>query len=523
MLFSADGRAIFTHDQSTLKRWDATKLVETASAPAATHRVAQHPTEGWLAVRDGATTRRLHPKTLRPAGPPLNTAGRLFAFSPCGRSLVVADGRSVWVWDLAGDRQAQRLRAPDEEYAHPSGVSDLALSPDGTLLATASDTTRSVRLWDLVSGRLLAEVPIGAGETRLAFDPRGASFAVLADDRALVYEVSRRHEQAVAARRPFPLQGLAMAADGPLACVSEGPQAGHGEVSFWAEPNPARAPDRGFAFAPADPGAAYPLALSADGRWLGVAGAGGRNLTLHDTRGEAGPKTAALTADTRSLAFAPDGRLWAAVGEEVRAWDVPSLEAAASWKNSLGLVVRGVSAMRAVSAGRRWVVAAGQDGIARVFPAGRGSLTPAASRELSRLPLRSVALSPDETLAVVGSDTGQRWLLRVPSAEVVAELPASGDAVEALAWAPNDLVASGCRNGKVTVYRREGDRLSELLTARHPRSLRGLSFDGRRLAVLLAGERGVRVWHLDRLRQRLVELGLGAGLEVLGSQSSDPG
>jgi hypothetical protein len=32
--------------------------------------------------------------------------------------------------------------------------------------------------------------------------------------------------------------------------------------------------------------------------------------------------------------------------------------------------------------------------------------------------------------------------------------------------------------------------------------------DGARLAVLLAGDRAVRVWNMERLRQRLDELGL---------------
>jgi hypothetical protein len=36
--------------------------------------------------------------------------------------------------------------------------------------------------------------------------------------------------------------------------------------------------------------------------------------------------------------------------------------------------------------------------------------------------------------------------------------------------------------------------------------------DRRRLLVLLQGERAVRVWHLDRLDERLAELGLAAGL-----------
>ena len=38
-----------------------------------------------------------------------------------------------------------------------------------------------------------------------------------------------------------------------------------------------------------------------------------------------------------------------------------------------------------------------------------------------------------------------------------------------------------------------------------------LSADGRTVAVAVQKERGVRLWHLDRLRKRLAALGLEGG------------
>ena len=56
-----------------------------------------------------------------------------------------------------------------------------------------------------------------------------------------------------------------------------------------------------------------------------------------------------------------------------------------------------------------------------------------------------------------------------------------------------------------------------MLTLHTPAAVRWLAFhpDGVRLFVLLDRERAVRVWHLDRLRDRLAELGLANGLEVI--------
>jgi WD40 repeat protein len=162
-----------------------------------------------------------------------------------------------------------------------------------------------------------------------------------------------------------------------------------------------------------------------------------------------------------------------------------------------------MSSIRDVAPGRRWVVAAGQDGTPRVLRAGDAGVQ--ASGPMADSPLRSAALNPSETLAAVGTEKGEVLLLAVPSGEVVARLTAHHDAVTALTFAGDGLLVSGGRDRTVRLTACNGAAPRELFALRTGGPVEGLALapDGRSLAVLVQHERGVRLWHLDRLWPRL--------------------
>jgi len=100
------------------------------------------------------------------------------AFSPDGRLLAASSWEpyeqktedSVWLWDIAS---GQLVRGFGAEGGYPATL-DLAFSPDGRLLATAS-RDQKVQLWDPSMGKLLYTLE-GGGYT-VKFSPDGSLLA----------------------------------------------------------------------------------------------------------------------------------------------------------------------------------------------------------------------------------------------------------------------------------------------------------------------------------------------------------
>jgi formylglycine-generating enzyme required for sulfatase activity len=166
-----------------------------------------------------------------------------------------------------------------------------------------------------------------------------------------------------------------------------------------------------------------------------------------------------------------------------------------------------------LAAGRERVAAGARKGSVYLLRAKDASQE--SSRQVADSPVRCVAFNGDETVVAAGTDQGDLRLLRVAGAEVVARLTPHRDGVTAVSFAGNGLLASGSHDKTVKLWRWDGEALTELLTLRQPGPVRWLGFhaDGVRLFVLLEDERAVRVWHLDGLRSRFLEMHLDAGLE----------
>ncbi len=315
-------------------------------------------------------------------------------FSPDGRTVAAGERRfdettKRWdsfidLWDTTALTERRRRIPGDWVW-----LWDLAFSPDGKVLATASRDSEimdgntligadkgSTRLWDTATGRELRRFPVDRLDFgSLAFSPDSKLLAVTVSDGTVrFYDVTSRQER-------LPRLG----------------------------PEPARLLGRDIKDGPSETRQIIRLAFSPDGTIL--AGGDGHlsdfslaNIHLWDVaRGQERLRIPAHQQHVSSLSFAPDGKTLASTGGEpvVRLWDVASGRELVPQSGH-----RSGARSLVVSPADGTVFTAGDDGTIRQWD-------PSSGRELGLIaqlngPVESLSVSSDgETLLIGGSTVTQ--------------------------------------------------------------------------------------------------------------------
>jgi WD40 repeat protein len=358
---------------------------------------------------------------------------------------------------------------------------------------------------------LEADVVVPKALNAVAFHPDGRSLAVATEDQTLHYELNGGGGHAVVAQHAAVVRDLAVSADGrTLVTLAAARPVGAENVlalwplggqlpaspSFrWEMPGPAR----GFHTLAMHP-CRSAVCCTSEKKVLCREPFDGRTHTC-----------GSFDPELKRLCFAPDGILWAAAGHEIRCGRVSQPSLSVCFRNEFSARDAGY-VFYSVAAGRHWALAGRRDGKVFLFDA-------AARRQrvhwrVCTSPVWSVALSPDERLALVGTELGKLRLLSLPSGEVVKDFPDHGDCVTGVAFAGAGLLVSASQDGTVRLWRPDGEPLLTLAVLGPVRRI-SIVPDGSQLALLGEGERAVRLWHLHRLAVELADLGLSLNLPQL--------
>ncbi len=149
-------------------------------------------------------------------------------YSPDGETIAVASSLGIFFYSASDGRQARFIDTEE-------GITSVAFSPDGTLLAAGSEDG-AVELWNVLTGALARvlishDSMISPAVYHLAFSPDGKTFAEVSDERMInIWDISNgaliRTLQA-----ENTILDLAFSPDGRILAVDTG------IVELWDVPN----------------------------------------------------------------------------------------------------------------------------------------------------------------------------------------------------------------------------------------------------------------------------------------------
>lgn len=503
--FSPDGSRLYSSSELTTRMWQATdgwRPVETV------HR-------GFVVTSGGATecdrvpvmSRREQTSELSWFDPTTGAVHGLgvlgstvFATSRDGR-LAAVHSHGDTVFSLVAMEAGARpmaLRSPDRARDETAAITHLGFSPDSTLLATSEEHEKRLKLWDVSAGRLLLDRPFAGGSGRFAFSPDGRHLAIAEEERTTVHAIQGgiRETLAVGPRRWS--RALAASRDGGRLAVLYSDRYEGLDLAVW-NAVPGSAPRLlHLQRIDAQVTSSLRVAMAPNGECASVTGPPPSEDDPRDWI-RCGDRVDRVP-NVSDLAYAPDGRLWIAEPHCIRiAGDIRREEAIVLQNDA---AARGAGTVfRRIAPGRDITLIGRRDGMVYLCTQ---TAAPRSFRAITSS-VSSLALSHDESLAIVGGESGEVAVLDRDGV-VRHRLHSHGNEVTSVHATPSGWISASA-DSTIRFYDRTLRPMFTLHSA-GPVEQITLSENGNHLAVQVRGERGIRRWRLDKLAEEMSGLGL---------------
>ncbi len=497
--FSPDGRIIASLSfDDTLKLWDSASgrtlqtyavnagLASFGFAPDGRTLVLGTYINNRLNLRDAATGRELGIVTRQHA-----TESNL-AFSPDGTLLAATNENSLDLRDAASGRNLHTLAG------HTNGVSVIAFSPDGrTIVSGSADQT--LKLWDVASGRELRTFtafgqPINAAE----FSPDGTNVVSGGHDNTLkMWDAANGRVLRTLTGHGREVLKIAFSPDG-LTMVSG---SGDNTLKLWDT-----ASGRELRTLEGHSEGVQSVSFSPDGRSI-VSASWDMTLKLWDTASGRLLRTfSGHTLTVTCVAFSPNGRTVVSGGwdKSLKLWDVASgrtLRTMRATDSGPDGYIEGV----AFSPDGRTIAGAHGDSLELWDAAsGRGPRTLKGHGE----GITAVAFSPDGRTIISGSQDTTVKLWDVASGRALRTFTGHSGTVFSVAFSPDGrTIVSGSYDTTIRRWNLAGDLLTTSTGSADGEWLtitpEGFFDSSEKGAQSLSAVRGLAVYSIDQFYQQL--------------------
>jgi WD40 repeat protein/serine/threonine protein kinase/tetratricopeptide (TPR) repeat protein len=501
LAFSPDGKTLASADESeTVKLWDpATNTLRAAVQAGQGVACVQFIGDGHKLLLSGKRVKLwdlVADKEVAALGEPGDSFG--FVGAAFNGSVVAASSKNavhIWTQDGSDWRSAPPLTGIGE-------FPRLAISQDGKLLAVADGTHSkgSIKVYDLPSRQERIAIQGHNGLYAIKFTSDGKRLTTGARDRTVrMWDVATGRQEACIAQ-PGPVYGLALSPDGGTVAAK-----GADAIRVWdvAPPAPASVLPH---LTPIDT-----VAFSPDGKIVAARGTSETILwNLTEERVVATLSTAGPTRWLRGLAFSPDGQslaiprgsgidVWSVSGERMAVLPCQAPVHQAAWSPD----------------GKSLAAATMNDhsGFVEVWdvPSKQRRYSTPMSNDVA-----AVAFSPDGKMIAAGYQFGVVKLFEAASGRELSTLQRFELAIEwanCLAFSPDSRkLATGNRLGMARIWDVATNQLDATMVG-HTSSVTSLAFlDGGRTLVTGSDDRTVRLWEVETGQERITLQGHTGGV-----------